>query len=77
MKKCLNPIISTGLLAGLWEFPSLLLEEKNPEVKQRRALCAELSKLLGTNLTESFFQYVGEVSSMCMDHVLHTFFYAK
>ncbi|XP_056270291.1 adenine DNA glycosylase isoform X2 [Pseudoliparis swirei] len=51
----------TGLLAGLWEFPSLLQEEKSSEVKEKRALCTQVSGLLGTHLTESLFQYVGEV----------------
>ncbi|XP_074524023.1 adenine DNA glycosylase [Halichoeres trimaculatus] len=61
-----------GLLAGLWEFPSLLLEEKNSEVKQKRALCADISKLTGTNLTESLFQYVGEVVHI-FSHIHQTY----
>ncbi len=51
----------SGLLAGLWEFPSLLQEEKSSEMKQKRALCAEISRILGIHLTESLLQYVGEV----------------
>ncbi|XP_028259596.1 adenine DNA glycosylase isoform X2 [Parambassis ranga] len=31
-----------GLLAGLWEFPSLLLEEENSEMKQKRSLRDEV-----------------------------------
>lgn len=50
------------MLAGLWEFPSLLLEVENSEKKQKGALCEEISKILGTHLTENLFQYVGEVS---------------
>lgn len=58
---------SSGLLAGLWEFPSVLLEEESSEMKQKRALCAEISGTLGTHLTESLFQSVGEVSdSKCI-----------
>uniref|UniRef100_A0A673AD31 Adenine DNA glycosylase n=1 Tax=Sphaeramia orbicularis TaxID=375764 RepID=A0A673AD31_9TELE len=50
-----------GLLAGLWEFPSLLLDGENSETKQKKLLCAEISRILGTRLTESLFQSVGEV----------------
>nr|XP_019936044.1 PREDICTED: adenine DNA glycosylase isoform X2 [Paralichthys olivaceus] len=50
-----------GLLAGLWEFPSLLLEEESSEMKQRKALCAEISRMLGTSLTESLLQHIGDV----------------
>lgn len=50
------------MLAGLWEFPSLLLEVENSEKKQKGALCEEISRILGTHLTENLFQYVGEVS---------------
>lgn len=59
----LNITCWKGLLAGLWEFPGLLVEGENSEVQQKRALCAELRTILGTHLTESLFQYVGEVSS--------------
>ncbi|XP_034565053.1 adenine DNA glycosylase isoform X2 [Notolabrus celidotus] len=61
-----------GLLAGLWEFPSLLLEEKNSDVKQKRALCAEISRILGTKLTESLLQYVGEVVHI-FSHIHQTY----
>uniref|UniRef100_A0A7N8X1J8 Adenine DNA glycosylase n=1 Tax=Mastacembelus armatus TaxID=205130 RepID=A0A7N8X1J8_9TELE len=61
-----------GLLAGLWEFPSLLLEAENSEVKQKRALCAELNGILGTCLTESVFQYVGEVVHI-FSHIHQTY----
>lgn len=54
----------TGLLAGLWEFPSLLLEEENSDVKQKKALCAEVGRTLGTRLSDGLLQYVGEVSFM-------------
>lgn len=56
-------VFSAGLLAGLWEFPALLQAEKNSDVKEKKALCAEISRLLGTRLTDSLLQYVGEVSS--------------
>ncbi|XP_029939328.1 adenine DNA glycosylase [Salarias fasciatus] len=50
-----------GLLAGLWEFPSVLLEEESSVMKQKTALCDEINRLLATHLTESLLQYVGEV----------------
>ncbi|XP_037625612.1 adenine DNA glycosylase [Sebastes umbrosus] len=61
-----------GLLAGLWEFPSLLQEEKSSEVKQKKALCAQISEILGTRLTESLFQYVGEVVHI-FSHIHQTY----
>uniref|UniRef100_A0A7N6FHI5 Adenine DNA glycosylase n=1 Tax=Anabas testudineus TaxID=64144 RepID=A0A7N6FHI5_ANATE len=61
-----------GLLAGLWEFPGLLVEGENSEVQQKRALCAELRTILGTHLTESLFQYVGEVVHI-FSHIHQTY----
>uniref|UniRef100_A0A4W6EYI7 Adenine DNA glycosylase n=1 Tax=Lates calcarifer TaxID=8187 RepID=A0A4W6EYI7_LATCA len=60
------------LLAGLWEFPSVLLEEESSEMKQKRALCAEISGTLGTHLTESLFQSVGEVVHI-FSHIHQTY----
>ena len=54
----------TGLLAGMWEFPSLLLEEENSEVKQQGALCAEVGRLLGVKVNRDRLSYVGEVSAI-------------
>lgn len=61
-----------GLLAGLWEFPSLLLEGENSEMKQKKALCAEIRRILGTHLTESLIQYVGEVVHI-FSHIHQTY----
>ncbi|XP_044056352.1 adenine DNA glycosylase [Siniperca chuatsi] len=61
-----------GLLAGLWEFPSLLLEEKSSEMKQKQVLCAEISRILGTHLTENLLQYVGEVVHI-FSHIHQTY----
>uniref|UniRef100_A0A8C9XVH0 Adenine DNA glycosylase n=1 Tax=Sander lucioperca TaxID=283035 RepID=A0A8C9XVH0_SANLU len=61
-----------GLLAGLWEFPNLLLEEKSSEMKRKKALCAQISGTLGTHLTESLFQYVGEVVHI-FSHIHQTY----
>ncbi|KAM8874503.1 adenine DNA glycosylase isoform 3-T5 [Spinachia spinachia] len=51
---------SKGLLAGLWEFPSLLQGEKSCESKDKTALCAQISALLATDVTESLLQPAGE-----------------
>ncbi|CAK6955331.1 adenine DNA glycosylase [Scomber scombrus] len=61
-----------GLLAGLWEFPSLLLEGENSEIKQKKALCAKIRGILGTHLTEGLFQYVGEVVHI-FSHIHQTY----
>ncbi|MEQ2216504.1 hypothetical protein XENOCAPTIV_017305, partial [Xenoophorus captivus] len=53
-----------GLLAGLWEFPSLLLHDDDTEVKQKRALSDKVNRILKTCLNEHLLQYVGEVSLM-------------
>lgn len=60
---CFDVVFSAGLLAGLWEFPALLQAEKNSDIKEKKALCAEINRLLGTGLTDGLLQYVGEVSS--------------
>lgn len=52
----------TGLLAGMWEFPGLLQEEKKSDIKDKEILCAEINRILGTRLTHSLMQDVGEVS---------------
>ncbi|XP_061636450.1 adenine DNA glycosylase isoform X2 [Phyllopteryx taeniolatus] len=65
-----------GLLAGLWEFPSLLLEkEDHSDKKHQAALCAHLDEILGP-LTENSLHYVGEVlhvfSHIRQTYVVHT-----
>ncbi|XP_054909071.1 adenine DNA glycosylase [Poeciliopsis prolifica] len=60
-----------GLLAGLWEFPSLLLQEDN-EVKQKRALCEEVNRILRSRLNEHLLQYVGEVVHI-FSHIHQTY----
>ena len=54
----------TGLLAGMWEFPSLLLDEENSKVKQKGALCAEVGRILGVEVNKDLLSYVGEVSAI-------------
>ncbi|XP_071764649.2 adenine DNA glycosylase [Centroberyx gerrardi] len=61
-----------GLLAGMWEFPSLLLEGENSEMKQKGALCAEISRVLGVQLNKSLFQFVGEVVHI-FSHIHQTY----
>ncbi|XP_041862356.1 adenine DNA glycosylase isoform X2 [Melanotaenia boesemani] len=61
-----------GLLAGLWEFPSVLLQEEKSEVKQKKALCEEISRVLGTCFNESLLQYVGEVVHI-FSHIHQTY----
>lgn len=65
--------VCSGLLAGLWEFPSLILEEKNSEIKQKRSLRDEVSRVLGTHLTENLLQYVGEVRFTFSTYLPSTF----
>ncbi|XP_077573093.1 adenine DNA glycosylase [Stigmatopora nigra] len=60
-----------GLLAGLWEFPGLVLEDKGQK-KQKVALCDQLSKLIGVQLIDSSFQYVGEVPHI-FSHIHQTY----
>ncbi|XP_015225819.1 PREDICTED: A/G-specific adenine DNA glycosylase isoform X1 [Cyprinodon variegatus] len=61
-----------GLLAGLWEFPSLLQQESNAEVKHRKALCEEVNRILRSCLNEHLLQYVGEVVHI-FSHIHQTY----
>ncbi|KAM4628747.1 adenine DNA glycosylase [Polymixia lowei] len=61
-----------GLLAGMWEFPSLLLEGDNSEMKQKGALCAEVSRMLGVQFKKSLLLYVGEVVHI-FSHIHQTY----
>ncbi|CAB1324669.1 unnamed protein product [Coregonus sp. 'balchen'] len=60
------------LLAGMWEFPSLLLEGENSEMKQRGALCAGVGRMLGVRLDKGLLQYVGEVVHI-FSHIHQTY----
>lgn len=57
------------MLAGLWEFPSLLLEEEQSEKKQKGALRAEVSRILGAHSINGPLQYKGEVSGISINHI--------
>ncbi|CAL8269163.1 unnamed protein product [Arctogadus glacialis] len=61
-----------GLLAGMWEFPSLLLDEENSKVKQKGALCAEVGRILGVKVNKDLLSYVGEVVHI-FSHIHQTY----
>lgn len=50
------------MLAGLWDFPGVPLEEKNSGIKEKKDLCAEINRILGTDMSDNLLQYVGEVN---------------
>ncbi|KAM6963255.1 adenine DNA glycosylase [Aplochiton taeniatus] len=61
-----------GLLAGMWEFPSLLLETESSEKKQKGALCAEVGSMLGLELSTASIQHVGDVVHI-FSHIHQTY----
>ncbi|XP_035377938.1 adenine DNA glycosylase isoform X2 [Electrophorus electricus] len=63
---------STGLLAGMWELPSILLEEDIPGKKHRALLSAEVQRIVGTSPDEDSFQYLGEVVHI-FSHIHQTY----
>ncbi|MBN3302373.1 MUTYH glycosylase, partial [Amia calva] len=64
---------SKGLLAGMWEFPSMLLEEDSSEMEQRGALQAQVEKVLATPLSEkTVLHYIGEVVHV-FSHIHQTY----
>ncbi|XP_010903291.1 adenine DNA glycosylase [Esox lucius] len=63
---------SKGLLAGMWEFPSLLLEADDSELKQRGALSAEVGRRLGIQLDKGLLRYLGEVVHI-FSHIHQTY----
>lgn len=50
-----------GLLAGMWELPSMLLEADVSESKYKGLICDMMQKLLETSLDTHSVQFVGEV----------------
>lgn len=52
----------SGLLAGLWEFPSLLLQDGDSDAERRRALCHQISRTLNAEVSDGLLRHVGEVS---------------
>uniref|UniRef100_A0A8D0DZD2 Adenine DNA glycosylase n=1 Tax=Salvator merianae TaxID=96440 RepID=A0A8D0DZD2_SALMN len=62
---------ATGLLAGLWEFPSILLEP-GKEKQQKAALAGHLQTWVGSNATVGRMQHVGEVLHI-FSHIRQTY----
>lgn len=61
-----------GLLAGMWEFPSMLLE-KAPTMKEREdILCSRLQEVTGSDVSGKELQYVGEVIHI-FSHINQTY----
>jgi hypothetical protein len=52
-------ILFTGLLAGLWEFPSLLQEDNSEDISSRKVLKDSCGLCVDTVLTSC---HVGEVN---------------
>ncbi|XP_051964902.1 adenine DNA glycosylase isoform X2 [Xyrauchen texanus] len=63
---------SKGLLAGMWELPSMLLEAGVSENKHKSLLCSMMQKLLGTSLDTDSLQFVGEVVHI-FSHIHQTY----
>ncbi|KAM6457419.1 adenine DNA glycosylase isoform 1-T1 [Liasis olivaceus] len=62
---------SSGLLAGLWEFPSILLEQR--QKKQQKVFLADhLQAWVGNDLAVRQLQYVGEVLHL-FSHIRQTY----
>lgn len=51
-----------GLLAGLWEFPSLPLAQDLQEEKEREELAHHLQAWMGRPVAAKGLQFMGEVS---------------
>ncbi|XP_061488755.1 adenine DNA glycosylase isoform X2 [Rhineura floridana] len=62
---------ATGLLAGLWEFPSLLLEP-GQEKQHKAALADHLQAWVGSEVTVGHLQHVGEVLHI-FSHIRQTY----
>ncbi|XP_069088934.1 adenine DNA glycosylase [Pleurodeles waltl] len=63
---------SSGLLAGMWEFPSLLLEADLSLKKQEQVLCERLSGLTRGVTSTTDLHYVGEVVHI-FSHIHQTY----
>ncbi|KAG7283605.1 hypothetical protein CRUP_020378, partial [Coryphaenoides rupestris] len=61
-----------GLLAGMWEFPSMLSEGESPDIQRRGALCTEVGRILGVKLHRDRLRYVGEVVHI-FSHIHQTY----
>ncbi|NXJ89286.1 MUTYH glycosylase, partial [Corythaixoides concolor] len=63
---------SSGLLAGLWEFPSLPLAEGLQEEKQKEALADHLQAWTGWPVAAKGLQFIGEVIHI-FSHIHQTY----
>ncbi|NXH12404.1 MUTYH glycosylase, partial [Bucco capensis] len=63
---------STGLLAGLWEFPSFPLAQGLQEEKQRKVLADHLQTWMGQPVTAEDLQFIGEVIHI-FSHIHQTY----
>ncbi|XP_061200925.1 adenine DNA glycosylase isoform X3 [Neopsephotus bourkii] len=63
---------SSGLLAGLWEFPSLPLAQDLQEEKQREALAEHLQAWIGQPVVAGDLQLIGEVIHI-FSHIHQTY----
>ncbi|XP_048458243.1 adenine DNA glycosylase-like [Rhincodon typus] len=63
---------NVGLLAGMWEFPSILLEVEMTEKEQKCTVLDRLTELLGSSVTEKNLQYLGEVVHI-FSHIHQTY----
>ncbi|XP_072129768.1 adenine DNA glycosylase-like [Mobula birostris] len=63
---------STGLLAGMWDFPSVLLDTEVKEKKLKQMISDRLTELTGNLVTSTHVQYVGEVVHI-FSHIHQTY----
>ncbi|XP_067846239.1 adenine DNA glycosylase isoform X2 [Heptranchias perlo] len=61
-----------GLLAGMWEFPSILLEAELTEKKQKHIILDRLTELMGSSVTDTNLQRMGEVVHI-FSHIHQTY----
>ncbi|XP_077321376.1 adenine DNA glycosylase-like isoform X1 [Lithobates pipiens] len=62
----------TGLLAGMWEFPSMLLEKDCTEKERREILCSRLQELISPEISGKELRSVGEVVHI-FSHINQTY----
>uniref|UniRef100_UPI00398ECB1B adenine DNA glycosylase-like isoform X3 n=1 Tax=Pristiophorus japonicus TaxID=55135 RepID=UPI00398ECB1B len=67
-----SDIEECGLLAGMWEFPSILLEAELTEKKQKHLIFDRLTELMGSSVTEANLQRMGEVVHI-FSHIHQTY----
>ncbi|NXG75013.1 MUTYH glycosylase, partial [Baryphthengus martii] len=63
---------SSGLLAGLWEFPSLPLAQDLQEEKQREVLADHLQAWMGKPVATGGLQFIGEIIHI-FSHIHQTY----